>query len=339
MAEFDVPFTLDQLRIVRAIAEYGSFRKAADKLFISQPAVSLQVQSLERSLEVMLFDRGGRRVVLTEAGHLLVEYSIRILNLSEEACRALVDLQELKRGTLVLGASQTVGTYMMPSLIGEFRQSYPQISVQLQVQSTRRIASGVAEGQLDLAIVGGTIPANLTDQLEVSSYSTDEFVLVRANPHAGNQDFESVLPKLLNLEGATLLRKEDLYELRFITLNPQSTTKKAIDSTLETYGINPAKFQVEMELTSLEAIKNAVKAGLGVAFLSRTAVADDLKNGFLQQLQVDGLEVKRTLRLIFCPSRYQSQAALSFREHLQRPTQRVKKQPRSPLKSVLQTIG
>ena len=115
MAEFDVPFTLDQLRIVRAISEYGSFRKAADKLFISQPAVSLQVQSLERSLEVLLFDRGGRRVVLTEAGHLLVEYSIRILNLSEEACRALVDLQELKRGNLMLGASQTVGTYMMPA--------------------------------------------------------------------------------------------------------------------------------------------------------------------------------------------------------------------------------
>ncbi len=189
--------------------------------------------------------------------------------------------------------------------------------MQLQVQSTRRIASGVAEGQLDLAIVGGTIPANLTEQLEVSPYSTDEFVLVRANPHASSQEYESVLPKILNLEGAAVLKKEDLYELRFITLNPQSTTKKAIDSTLETYGINPAKFQVEMELTSLEAIKNAVKAGLGVAFLSRTAVADDLKNGFLQQLQVDGLEVKRTLRLIFCPSRYQSQAALSFREHLQ----------------------
>ena len=316
MAEFDVPFTLDQLRIVRAIAEHGSFRKAADKLFISQPAVSLQVQSLERSLEVLLFDRGGRRVVLTEAGHLLVDYSARILNLSEEACRALVDLQELKRGTLMLGASQTVGTYMMPSLIGQFRQSYPQISVQLQVQSTRRVASGVAEGQLDLAIVGGSIPNNLVDQLEVSAYATDEFVLVRANPDASACQFDSA-PGIEGLEDGAMLSKEDLYQLRFISLNPQSTTKKAIDTTLESYGINPTKFQVEMELNSLEAIKNAVKAGLGVAFLSLTAVADDLTSGCLQQLPVEGLEVKRTLRMIFSPGRYQSQAAMSFRKHLE----------------------
>ncbi|WP_017324577.1 LysR substrate-binding domain-containing protein [Synechococcus sp. PCC 7336] len=323
MAEFDVPFTLDQLRIVRAISEYGSFRKAADKLFVSQPAVSLQVQSLERSLEVTLFDRGGRRVILTEAGKLLVDYSSRILNLSEEACRALVDLQDLKRGTLALGASQTVGTYMMPRLIAEFRQSYPQISVQLQVLSTRRIASGVAEGQFDLAIVGGTIPPQLKDQLDVSAYATDEFVLVRAHPDAVAAQFERSPLASSNLDIPTHLRKEELYELRFITLNPQSTTKKAIDSSLETYDINPAKFQVEMELTSLEAIKNAVKAGLGVAFLSLTAVAADLELGLLEQLHVEGLEVKRTLRLIYSPNRYQSQVAQSFRQHLQEASARA----------------
>ncbi|MGK7906856.1 MAG: LysR substrate-binding domain-containing protein [Synechococcus sp.] len=311
MAEFDVPFTLDQLRIVRAIAEQGSFRKAADKLFISQPAVSLQVQSLERALEVTLFDRGGRKVVLTEPGKLLVEYSARILNLSEEACRALVDLQDLRRGTLVLGASQTVGTYMMPRIIGEFRKVYPQISVQLQVQSTRRIASGVAEGQLDLAIVGGAIPPQLKDQLQVAPFASDEFVLVRAHPNQLSPVQASAV------DSSAQLQSEDLYKLRFISLNPQSTTRKAIDSTLEAYGINPSKFQVEMELTSLEAIKNAVKAGLGIAFLSQTAVSADLEAGMLEQLHVQGMEVKRTLHMIHSPTRYQSQAALSFREYLE----------------------
>ncbi len=316
MAEFDVPFTLDQLRIIRAIAEQGSFRKAADKLFISQPAVSLQVQSLERALEVTLFDRGGRKVVLTEPGKLLVDYSARILNLSEEACRALVDLQDLKRGTLALGASQTVGTYMMPRIIGEFRKSYPQISVQLQVLSTRRVASGVAEGQLDLAIVGGAIPTQLKDQLDVFPFATDEFVLVRAHPRILMEQTSGGLPSVLALDPPSHLQKEDLYNLRFISLNPQSTTRKAIDSTLEAYGINASKFQVEMELTSLEAIKNAVKVGLGVAFLSRTAVSADLEAGLLEQLHVEGMEVKRTLHIIHSPSRYQSQAAISFREYL-----------------------
>jgi DNA-binding transcriptional LysR family regulator len=316
MSDFDVPFTLDQLRIVRAIAEQGSFRKAADQLFVSQPAVSLQVQSLERQLDTMLFDRSGRRVVLTEAGKLLVEYSIRILGLCEEACRALVDLQDLKRGTLTLGASQTVGTYMMPGLIGDFRRLHPQISVQLQVQSTRRVARGVVDGQLDLAIVGGTIPADLQDQLEVVPYADDEFVLVAADPRSGLAQFTNALPPALLLGESAALQLEDLYDLRFITLNLQSTTKRAIDATLETYGINPAKFQIEMELTSLEAIKNAVKAGLGVAFLSRTAVEADLAAGLLQQLHVEGLEVKRTLMLLRCPQRYQSQAAESFRRQL-----------------------
>ena len=255
-------------------------------------------------------------MVLTEPGKLLVEYSARILNLSEEACRALVDLKDLKRGTLVLGASQTVGTYMMPHIIGEFRKAYPQISVQLQVQSTRRIASGVAEGQLDLAIVGGAIPPQLKDQLDVSPYATDEFVLVRAHPRMLMEQTSSGLPPVMAVETPSHLQNEDLYNLRFISLNPQSTTRKAIDSTLEAYGINPSKFQVEMELTSLEAIKNAVKAGLGVAFLSRTAVSADLAAGLLEQLHVEGMEVKRTLHMILSPSRYQSQAALSFKDYL-----------------------
>jgi DNA-binding transcriptional LysR family regulator len=254
--------------------------------------------------------------VLTEAGKLLVEYSIRILGLCEEACRALVDLQDLKRGTLTLGASQTVGTYMMPGLIGDFRRLHPQISVQLQVQSTRRVARGVVDGQLDLAIVGGTIPADLQDQLEVVPYADDEFVLVAADPRSGLAQFTNALPPALLLGESAALQLEDLYDLRFITLNLQSTTKRAIDATLETYGINPAKFQIEMELTSLEAIKNAVKAGLGVAFLSRTAVEADLAAGLLQQLHVEGLEVKRTLMLLRCPQRYQSQAAESFRRQL-----------------------
>ena len=107
---------------------------------------------------------------------------------------------------------------------------------------------------MDLAVVGGTIPPQFNDQLEVSPFATDEFVLVRANPQFSHLE--------IDLEDTpTLLKKSDLYDLRFISLNPQSSTKKAIDTTLEAYGINPSKFQVEMELTSLEAIKNAVKAG------------------------------------------------------------------------------
>ena len=141
----DLPFTLDQLRILRAIASEGSFKKAADSLYVTQPAVSLQIQNLEKQLDVSLFDRGGRKAQLTEAGHLLLSYSERILSQCQEACRALDDLHNLKGGSLIVGASQTTGTYLMPRMIGLFRQKYPDVSVQLQVHSTRRTGVLVAE--------------------------------------------------------------------------------------------------------------------------------------------------------------------------------------------------
>ena len=125
----DLPFTLDQLRILRAIVSEGSFKKAADSLYVTQPAVSLQIQNLEKQLEVSLFDRGGRKAQLTEAGHLLLSYCDRILSQCHEACRALDDLHNLKGGSLIVGASQTTGTYLMPRMIGLFPVSYTHLTL------------------------------------------------------------------------------------------------------------------------------------------------------------------------------------------------------------------
>ena len=121
----NLPFTLDQLKILHAIYNEGSFKKAADKLYISQPAVSLQVQNLERQLNTSLFYRTKRKACLTETGQLLLKYSDRILNLCEETCRALDELSTLQSGGLTIGASQTTGTYLMPRVIGLFRKKYP----------------------------------------------------------------------------------------------------------------------------------------------------------------------------------------------------------------------
>ena len=154
----NLPFTLDQLKILQTISIEGSFKKAANKLYISQPAVSLQIQNLERQLNIPIFYREKRKVRLTETGVLLLKYTDRILNLCEETCRGLEEIQTLQSGILIIGASQTIGTYLMPRLIGIFRHKYPQIAIELQVYSTRRIAWGVANGQIDLAIVGGKIP-------------------------------------------------------------------------------------------------------------------------------------------------------------------------------------
>ncbi|MBC8397748.1 MAG: LysR family transcriptional regulator, partial [Flavobacteriales bacterium] len=120
-----LPFTLDQLKILQTISEEGSFKKAGEKLYISQPAVSLQIQNLEKQLNAPIFYREKRRAALTETGHLLKKYCDRILSLCEETCLALDELQTFQSGALIIGASQTTGTYLMPRLIGLFRHKYP----------------------------------------------------------------------------------------------------------------------------------------------------------------------------------------------------------------------
>jgi DNA-binding transcriptional LysR family regulator len=294
----DLPFTLDQLRILKAIAAEGSFKRAADSLYVSQPAVSLQVQNLERQLDVPLFDRGGRRAQLTEAGHLLLSYGEKILSLCQETCRAIEDLQNLQGGTLIVGASQTTGTYLLPRMIGMFRQKYPDVAVQLHVHSTRRTAWSVANGQVDLAIIGGEIPAELVESLEIIPYAEDELALI--------------LPMSHPLSKLETIQREDLYKLQFIALDSQSTIRKVIDQVLARCDIDTRRFKIEMELNSIEAIKNAVQSGLGAAFVSTSAIAKELQMGLLHCSPIEGVIVKRMLRLIFNPNRYRSKAAEAF---------------------------
>lgn len=298
----ELPFTLDQLRILKAIAAQGSFKKAADMLYVTQPAVSLQIQNLEKQLEITIFDRGGRKALLTEAGKLLLDYCERILNQCDEACKAIEDLNSLKGGTLVIGASQTTGTYLMPRMIGLFRQKYPDVSVQLQVHSTRRTGWSVANGQIDLAIIGGQLPSDLEGLLQIIPYATDEVALVLPSTH--------ILAKQKELT------KEDLYKLNFVTLDSQSTTRKVVDKLLKDSGLDIQRLKIEMELNSLEAIKNAVQSGLGAAFLPVVSIERELSAGSLHKPQIADLEVKRQLKLISNPSRYTSRASEAFKQNI-----------------------
>ena len=298
----DLPFTLDQLRILKAIIKEGSFKKAADSLYVSQPAISLQIQNLEKQLNIPLFERTNKKATLTEAGSLLLRYGDRVLALCEETCRALDDVQNLQGGTLVIGASQTTGTYLMPRLIGLFRQRYPRVNVQLQVHSTRLISWSVANGQVDLAVIGGEVPSELKDILQVTSYAEDELALI--------------LPTSHNFSKISGIQKEDLYRLRFIALDTQSTIRKVIDKVLNQHDIDSSRFKIEMELNSIEAIKNAVQSGLGAAFVSVSAIAKELELGILHWARIENVTIKRMLSIIVNPNRYKSKAAETFSQEI-----------------------
>jgi DNA-binding transcriptional LysR family regulator len=256
------------------------------------------VQNLEKQLSVPLFDRGGRKAQLTEAGYLLLNYGEKIITLCQETCRAIEDLQNLQGGTLIVGASQTTGTYLLPRMIGLFRQKYPDVAVQLQVHSTRRTSWGVSNGQVDLAIIGGEVPSDLQDTLQIIPYAEDELALI--------------LPTFHPLAKVETIQKDDLYKLKFISLDSQSTIRKVIDKVLSQGGIDTKRLRVEMELNSIEAIKNAVQAGLGAAFVSTTAIEKELAMNVLHIAPIREVEVRRTLYVILNPNRYRSKAAEAF---------------------------
>ena len=173
-----LPFTLQQLRILKAIAAEKSFTRAADILFVSQPSLSKQIKALENRLNISLINRENNTVSLTEAGKLFLDYAERILALCEESCRALNDLKTGDRGNLTVGASQTIGTYLMPRVLALFAQNYPQMNIKVQVDSTRIIAKNVMDKEIDIAVVGGNVPEELQKNLEIEDFVNDELILI-----------------------------------------------------------------------------------------------------------------------------------------------------------------
>ena len=197
-----LPFTLQQLRILKAIATEQSFTKAAKLLYLSQPSLSKQIRILEENLDMILVNRENHKISLTENGQVFLQYAERILALCEESCRALIDLKNGERGNLIVGASQTIGTYLLPRVLALFAQRYPQINLKVQVNSTRLIAKHIVNREIDIAIVGGDIPHELKKNLLVESFVEDEFSLIvpRAHPFAKKK----------------LITKEDLYHLNLL---------------------------------------------------------------------------------------------------------------------------
>jgi len=298
----ELPFTLDQLIILKTIAAQGSFKKAADSLYISQPAVTIQIQRLERQLNVQVLERGGKRANLTDAGHLLLRYGERILPLCEETCQALEDLKNLHTGNLIIGASQTTGTYLMPPLISNFRKQYPNIGVQLHVDTTRHICWNVAKGEIDIAVIGGEVPPELKETLHITPYADDKLALILPCSHP-----------FCNRKG---IQKKDLYELKFIALYKTSTLRKLIDNLLREHEIDTTRFIIEMEFNSIETIKTAVQSELGAAFVSASSISKELKLGLVHWASIQDLKLTRKLFIITNSSRYRSKAAEKFSQEL-----------------------
>lgn len=304
-----LPFTLQQLRILKAIATEKNFTKAAAVLYLSQPSLSKQIKTLEKNLDTILVNRERNEISLTESGKVLLQYSERILALCEESCRALIDLQTGDRGNLTVGASQTIGTYLMPRILALFAQNYPQINLKVQVNSTRIIAKNIINREIDIAVVGGEISDDLKKSLTIQPFVYDELSLIisRSHPFANKEK----------------INKEDLYCLNFITLNSNSTIKKFIDNILIQNKIETKQLKTILQLNSIEAIKTAVSLGLGAAFVSSSAIEKEVQLQTIGIITIDNIKINRKLSIISNPECYKSKAFEFFYNELNRLKKKI----------------
>jgi DNA-binding transcriptional LysR family regulator len=291
---------LRRLEIFAKVAELGSFSRAAETLFLTQPTVSEHVRALEDELGVQLLDRLGRGATPTPAGQLLLAYARRMLTLSREAHQALERFQGRMSGELVVGGSTIPGEYVLPALVGQFKAKYPDISISLLIGSTRQVSDWLDEGRVEVGVVGAR-PAART--LAARELMADELVVVVAATHPWAR------------RGTITLA--DLQTEPMVVRERGSGSRDAVEHALHEAGIAPATRRVVGEMGSTQAVKQAVRAGVGIALISRRAVEDECRAGLLACVKVKDLRVARAFYLVTHRDRTRSPLAEAFVEFIE----------------------
>ncbi len=287
---------LHQLATFQAVAKHRSYVRAAEELHFSQPAVSAQIRHLEESLGIKLFDQIGRKTHLTQAGEELYLYSQKIFSVIDETMDVMEALRSPYYGRLSVGADTTVGSYVIPGLLGKFRQIYPQVEILLQVLNRASLVEAIFNNRVELAVMG-SVPDDAP--VEIEPFAFNPLVLVAAPTH-----------RLAGLKNVPI---EELGREHFLLREQGSGTRAALEKALEDAGL---PLQVSMQVGNNSAIKQGVAAGLGIALISRVAIDMELETNRLVILDVEGFPIIRQWRLVHVKDKYLSATARAFKSFL-----------------------
>jgi DNA-binding transcriptional LysR family regulator len=283
--------SLHQLRVFAAVAETLSFSRAAEALILTQPAVSMQVKSLERNVGIPLFDHIGKRIQLTEAGRELYVRATEILGLSKAAVEAMVDLREGRAGKLRVVATTTVGIYVVPRLLGEYHRRNPGVEIRMEVANWERTCQRLFAGEADVAVAG----PHPHEGLRREPFMDDELVVIAAPDHRLARRAEIPL--------------EEIAAEPMVVREAGSGTRGAVEVLFEQHGL---PLHRAMELSRNGAVKQVVMAGLGLAVISRAAISLELANRSLCVLDVEGFPMVRAWHIITRSGIALSPAAAAF---------------------------
>lgn len=290
---------LRTLEIFCKLAENKSFSQTAEELHLSQPTVSFQIRSLEKYYGTKLIERTTRELSLTAQGKILNEYAKKIIALNQQAKEAFAEINGLKYGELFLGASTIPGEYILPKKLKSFQKKFPQIKISLKIADTKEIIEEVLEKKLDLGIVGSKIKHR---DLIYNEFLKDEIVLIAPTTNKWRKVKELTLEEL---KVSPLLIREK-----------GSGTGKTLLEYLAKKNIYPEDLKIVMELGSTEAIKSAVETDLGISFISRWAVEEELKRKKLKILKIPNFIIERCFYLVSNRKHILPKIALTFRNFL-----------------------
>jgi DNA-binding transcriptional LysR family regulator len=259
-----------RLQVFHTVARMLSFTKAAETLHMTQPAVTFQVRQLEEQFNTRLFDRTHNRISLTAAGEVVFQYADKIFDLYGQMENAIREMTGEISGALTIGASTTIAEYMLPSLLGDFKDKYPDVTIHLKVSNSEGIVSMVENNAIDLGVVEAPVG---NKNLLVEKCRTDQLVAISPPSHA--------------LARKRRVRLEDLLEFPFICREEGSGTREVISEYVSKVDKTGDGLNISMELGSPEAVKGAVEAGMGISVVSRATIQKELRLGSLVEIPLD----------------------------------------------------
>ncbi|MBW4445258.1 MAG: LysR family transcriptional regulator [Plectolyngbya sp. WJT66-NPBG17] len=296
--------TLEQLRIFLAVAEQLHFTRAAETLYITQPAVSAAIQTIEAEYSVKLFHRMGRRIEITNAGQLLQVEAQKILEQVAFAERQLRELNNLQRGELKIGCSLTIGNYWLPDKISRFKQLYPGIQIDCTLGNSEEISEGTALGRFDLGLVTGVVKLSLSESLEQEIVGDESLQVVVGQAHPWYEHAEILVDQLSTT--AWVMREAG------------SGAQQIFEQALYSWGVDRSRLQVELILSSSEMVKAIVEQGVGAAAIPELMVVKELQIGTLRAVKVldhrsgDVLDMVRPILKLKHQKRFQTQVIEAF---------------------------
>ncbi|MET3940893.1 DNA-binding transcriptional LysR family regulator [Paenibacillus sp. PvP094] len=288
-----------QLHIFYTVAEKGSFSAAAQALHMTQPAVTMQIQSLEDYFGTKLLHRSTKKIELSEAGRTLLPHAKRSVELVRQTDEAMSAFTQMLQGRLQLGASLTIGEYVLPRMLGPFARQYPDISIVMKVMNTTQIMDDILKHQLNFGLIEA--PIHHPDMI-VEPVMQDELKLIVPAGHA--------------LADRGEVELEEVMAYPFVLREKGSGTRQVMEDQLQKKNIDPQDMNVVMELGSTGAVKSAVEAGVGITMLSPSSVQHELALGLVHIVEIRGLAFKRQFYAIHLKSSLLPLSAVAFLNYL-----------------------